>query len=111
MTDAQLRSIWLETGRAGVAKLFAATQRAGLGVKRAAVDAFIKKQETRQVFAPGPKSQGKVTANGLDDTWQADLIDYKQMDASKNSGFKNVLVVVDVFSRYPWAVPLVSNSQ
>jgi hypothetical protein len=111
MTDAQLRSIWLETGRAGVAKLFAATQRAGLGVRRAAVDAFIKKQETRQIFAPAPKSDGKVTSNTLDGRWQIDLIDFKQLDATKNDGHKNVLVATDVFSRFVWAVPLKDKSQ
>jgi hypothetical protein len=111
MTDAQLRSIWLETGRAGVAKLFAATQRAGLGVRRAAVDAFIKKQETRQVFAPAPRSDGKVTSNTLHGRWQIDLIDFKQFDATKNAGHKNILVVTDVFSRFVWAVPLKDKSQ
>ena len=109
--EARLRTIWVEAGRPGAANLFAAARRQDVDVKRTVVDAFVKSQETRQVFAPGPKSQGKVTANGLDDTWQADLIDYKQMDASKNSGFKNVLVVVDVFSRFTWAVPLVSKPQ
>ena len=111
MTDAQLRKIWLETGRAGVSKLLAAAQREGLGVKRAGVDAFIKKQETRQVFAPAPRSDGKVTSSSLDGRWQIDLIDFKQLDATKNDGHKNVLVITDVFSRFTWAVPLKDKSQ
>ena len=109
--EAQLCTIWIEAGRPGAAKLYAAARRRGLDVKRPVVDAFVKQQETRQVFAPGPKSQGKVTATNLDDRWQVDLIDWKQMDASKNKGFKNTLVVVDVFSRYAWAVPMESKSQ
>ena len=84
--EAQLKAIWLEAGRPGTAKLYAAARKQGLDVKRAAVDAFVKAQETRQIFAPAPKSQGKVTANGIDDKWQVDLTDWKQMDASKNSG-------------------------
>ena len=111
MTDAQLRKIWLETGRAGVSKLLAAAQREGLGAKRAGVDAFIKKQETRQVFAPAPRSDGKVTSNSLVGHWQIDLIDFKQLDATKNDGPKNVLVITDVFSRFVWAVPLKDKSQ
>ena len=98
--EAQLREIWVEAGRPGAAKLLAAARRKGLDVKKAAVDAFVKAQETRQIYAPAPKSKGKVGANGLDDRWQVDLIDWKQMDASKNQGQRNVLVVVDVFSRY-----------
>ena len=111
MTDAQLRKIWLETGGAGVSKLLAAAQREGLGVKRAGVDAFIKKQEKRQVFAPAPRSDGTVTSSSLDGRWQIDLIDFKQLDATKNDGHKNVLVITDVFSRFTWAVPLKDKSQ
>lgn len=109
--EAQLRKVWIEAGRPGVAKLYTAARKKGLDVRRAAVDEFVKKQETRQVFAPAPKSQGKVTATNVDDRWQADVIDFKQMDASQNKGFKNVLVVVDVFSRFAWAVPMQSKSQ
>ena len=109
--DAQLRKIWIETGRTGTAKLYDAARRRGLDVKRPVVDAFVKKQETRQVFAPAPKSQGKVTATNVDDRWQVDLIDWKQMDATQNKGFKNVLVVVDVFSRFAWTVPMSSKTQ
>ena len=32
------------------------------------------------------------------------------MDASKNNGYKNVLVVVDVFSRFAWAIPMESKT-
>ena len=109
--DAQLRTIWIDAGRPGAAKLYAAARKRGLDVKRPAVDAFVKKQETRQVFAPGPKSRGKVTATNIDDRWQIDLIDWKQMDATLNKGFRNVLVVVDVFSRFAWAVPMVAKGQ
>ena len=37
----------------------------------------------------------------------------KQFDASnsKNQGFRNVLVVSGVFSRFVWAVPMTSKSQ
>ncbi len=62
------------------------------------------------MFAPGPKSGGRVTATRIDDRWHADLIDWKQMDSSKNEGYKKVLVVVDVFSRFAWAMPMESKS-
>ncbi|MCP3886413.1 MAG: transposase family protein, partial [Propionibacteriaceae bacterium] len=109
--DAQLRELWVESGCPGVAKLFAAAKRKGLDVKRATVDAFVKSQETRQIFAPAPTSKGKVTANSIDDRWQIDLIDYKQMDISANKGYRNVMVAVDVFSRFAWAVPMQDKTQ
>ena len=106
MSEAELRAVWLEAGRPGVDKFYAAALRGGLAIKRKDAQDFVKKQETRQVFAPGPVSSGNVTASRIDDRWQVDLIDWKQMDASKNNGYKNVLVVVDVFSRFAWAIPM-----
>ena len=110
MPEEELRAVWLGAGRPGVDKFYAAVRRSGLAVRRQAAQEFVKKQETRQVFAPGPKSGGRVTASRLDDRWQADLIDWKQMDASKNEGYKYILVVVDVFSRFMWTIPTESKS-
>ena len=110
MSEEELRTVWIEQGRPGVEKLYAAALRAGLEVKRQTVQAFVKSQGTKQIFGPGPKSDGKVTATRVDDRWQADLIDFKQMDSSLNKGFKNILVVVDVFSRFAWAVPMETKS-
>ncbi len=56
--EAQLRRVWIEAGRPGVAKLYTAVRKKGLAdVSRADVDAFVKSQETRQVFAPAPKGR------------------------------------------------------
>ena len=109
--QAELRRIWVDSGRPGVAKLYAAVQREGVAARRADVDAFVKAQETRQVFAPLPKSNGKVTSTSIDGIWQVDLIDFKQLDATKNDGHRVVLVVIDVFSRFTWAVPLKAKTQ
>ena len=73
----ELREPWVESGRPGVAKLLAAVRRQGLAVSKSDVESFVRRQETRQVFAPGPKSGGKVTASGIDDRWQADALDLK----------------------------------
>ena len=110
MTEAQLREVWVDAGRPGIAKLYAAARRKNLDATLANVRSFVKAQESRQIFAPGPASSGKVSSSRLDDRWQADVIDWKQMDAEKNKGMKNTLVVVDVFSRFVWAVPLPSKS-
>ncbi len=57
MSEAELRTVWLEAGRPGVDKFFAAALRGGLAIKRKDAQEFVKKQETRQVFAPGPEAQ------------------------------------------------------
>ena len=95
MSEKQLKQVWLESGRPGIAKLYAAAARAGLPATRRAIVNFIKAQETRQIFAPAPRSNGRVVSTRIDDTWQADLIDFKRMDEKKNEGCRVVSVIVD----------------
>ena len=42
---------------------------------------------------------------GLDETWQADLVEMIPY-VTKNKGYKYLLTVIDIFSKYAWAVPI-----
>ena len=46
-----------------------------------------------------------VFAKQVDDIWTADLVDMSPYSRS-NSGYKYLLTVIDVFSKYGWIVPL-----
>ncbi|XP_068991200.1 uncharacterized protein [Neodiprion pinetum] len=46
---------------------------------------------------------------GLDETWQADLVDMTAY-SSRNKGYKYLLTIIDIFSKYAWAVPIKSKS-
>ncbi len=46
-----------------------------------------------------------VFVRNVDDIWAADLIDLRS-HSGVNGGYKYVLMVIDVFSKYGWAVPL-----
>jgi transposase InsO family protein len=47
----------------------------------------------------------KTFVDGIDEQWQADLMDMVgQLDA--NDGYRYILCVIDCFSKYAWAVPL-----
>ncbi len=46
-----------------------------------------------------------VFVRHMDDVWGADLVDMRAL-ADDNDGFKYILMVMDVFSKYGWAVPL-----
>lgn len=46
-----------------------------------------------------------VILKDIDDLWQADLIDM-QATSKVNYGYKYILVIIDGFSKYAWAVPL-----
>ncbi len=47
----------------------------------------------------------KIYVSGIDDTWAADLVDMSEW-ATSNDGFKWMLNIVDVFSRYAWAISI-----
>ena len=46
-----------------------------------------------------------VFVRDMDHIWGADLVDMKSF-AKDNDGFKYILMIIDVFSKYGWAVPL-----
>jgi len=47
----------------------------------------------------------KVIVNGIDQIWSADLVDMQQF-SKQNKGFKYLLTVIDLFSKFAWAIPL-----
>ena len=42
---------------------------------------------------------------GLDETWQADLVEMIPY-AQDNKGYRYLLTIIDIFSKYAWAVPV-----
>ena len=51
----------------------------------------------------------KFEMRGIDETWQADLVDM-QLYARENTGFKYLLTIIDVFSKFAWVVPSKSKT-
>ena len=52
--------------------------------------------------------RNRVIVAGIDDQWEADLADLQEY-AKENDGYKYLLFVIDVFSRYAWVEPLKSK--
>ena len=50
-----------------------------------------------------PKRQ--VFVRHVDDVWGVDLVDMKAL-SKQNNGFKYILMIEDIFSKYGWAVPI-----
>lgn len=71
------------------------------------VDPWLKKQDTYTLHRPIRRRfrRNRVLVGGLDEQWQADLVD---MASAKddNDGHTFVLTVIDVLSKYAWAVSL-----
>ncbi|XP_057339434.1 uncharacterized protein LOC130676941 [Microplitis mediator] len=69
-----------------------------------------KKVIAQELHKPARKNYTRrhVDIRGLDETWQADLVEMIPY-SSVNSGFKYLLTVIDIFSKYAWAVPIKSK--
>ena len=53
--------------------------------------------------------RNQTIAQGIDYQWQADLADLDELSKA-NDGSRYLLTVIDVFSRYAWAVPIAKKS-
>lgn len=51
-----------------------------------------------------------VILKGIDDLWQADLIDIQKF-SRENNGYKYILVAIDGLSKFGWAVPIKTKSK
>ena len=51
----------------------------------------------------------KVIGTGIDEIWAMDIA-FMESFAADNNGFKYILCIIDVFSKYAWCVPLKSKT-
>ena len=107
-----------ELNAPSASKLLAALQEEGLQVNKKTVNAFVAKQSVRQVQAPRYKFDGKIAADGINDKWFCDLIDFTATptDGGESVGlhpdarFKYILACQDVFARLLYTQPLASKT-
>lgn len=66
-----------------------------------------KQQIVNEIHKPARKNfiRRPVILKGIDDLWQADLMDMQSLN-KYNKGYNYILVVMDCFSKYAWAEPL-----
>ena len=75
------------------------------GVSTDNIDEVVAEKPIAQVFGRPFPQKGKITTLGLNDKWQADLIDFNAYSAKNNDGFKSALIVARVFDRKTHALP------
>jgi transposase InsO family protein len=75
--------------------------------KRRDVENFLQQQEayTRHRQIKRKFKRRRVYADGIDAQWQADLVDLISLK-TRNKYFGYILTIVDVFSKYAFAVPI-----
>lgn len=67
-----------------------------------------KKQELHRSARKNVK-RTSYGMRGIDDTFQIDLIEFIPY-ARENNGYKYALVVIDIFSKFAWTVPIKNKS-
>lgn len=67
-------------------------------------DAYTLHRQARRRFP-----RNVTYADNIDESWQADLTDFRSLKSS-NKGMTYILCVIDVFSKYGWAYPLKDKS-
>jgi len=70
-----------------------------------------KRRLVEELHAPARKNfpRRHVIVRGYDDLWQADIVEMRPYSRF-NKGYHYILTVIDVLSKYAWAVPLKSKS-
>ena len=104
--EEELKSIYYDpknpAGFSSVAKLAKAS-----GYSTSKVKKWLKAQPTYTLHRQASKKYPtrKYIVHDIDEQWQADLADV-QLLAHQNKGYRYILTVIDIFSRFAWARPL-----
>lgn len=66
-----------------------------------------RRQIINELHKPARKNfrRRQVVIKGIDDLWQADLVDMSTY-SPENQGFHFLLTVIDTFSKYAWTIPV-----
>jgi hypothetical protein len=80
-------------------------------VTRKQVTDWLAEQEAYSLHKPVRRrfARRRVYSTDIDALWQADLVDMTQL-AEHNQGYKFLLTVIDVLSKFAWAIPLKNKS-
>ena len=79
-------------------------------VTRQTVQEYLRSEQAYTLHKPTRRrfTRNQTYVAGIDAQWQADLADMQGI-ARQNSGMRYILTVIDVFSKFPWAIPVNSN--
>ena len=107
---AQLVQLSSDLGHPGVAPLWLAAKRQGLRVTKKEVEAYVKAKGSKQIFQAVQPARGKSVAESLDARWMMDLVQFTNQPVTvSGKTFKFILVCVNVFDRYLYALPMRSK--
>jgi len=96
----------------GVKRLLKRAREVGIPeINQAKIKDYLRDQQAYTLHKPARKhfTRNRTITGAIDKQWQADLADMQSL-ASSNSSYKYILTVIDIFSKYAWAIPVKSKS-
>ncbi|KAJ1528184.1 hypothetical protein ONE63_008096 [Megalurothrips usitatus] len=81
------------------------------GEKKEKVDTFLQGEDAYTLHKPARRHfpRNVTYADNIDDCWQTDLTDFQSL-REDNHDYAYILCVIDVFSKFAWAVPIKDKS-
>ena len=101
--EARLTELAQRLGTPGAGKLYAAARRRNIRVTKEQVKRFVATKGQKQLFRPYPASKGQTGSEAPSMRFQMDLVDMRN---SPSLGNRNMLVLVNVFTRKVFAVAI-----
>ena len=62
-----------------------------------------------EIYSKPPRRNyptNKMVYNHIDEIWSIDLADFSDYKTSNNKGFRYIFIIIDIFSKYLFAIPL-----
>ena len=110
LDEANLRRKWYSPQEVGA---YAGVQalKKGTKLKDETINEWLKGQEAYTLHKTIKRRfpRRRVIVRGIDDQWQADLLDVSKV-AADNDGVNFLLTCIDVFSKFAWVIPLMNKS-
>lgn len=77
------------------------------GKNKTETESYLEAEDAYTLHKPARRNfpRNRTFADNIDESWQMDLTDFKALK-KYNNGFTFILCVIDVFSKFGWAVPL-----
>jgi len=91
----------------GVNSVYKEAKKRLSSIKISDVESFLQTQDTYTLHKPVRRKflRNKTLASGIDSDWQADLCDVQKI-RKYNDGHCYILTVIDVLSKFAWAIPI-----
>ena len=114
--DKQLSKIYYSSENpgsyGGIQRLMRAAKEKGInGITQEKIEKYLSNQQSYSLHKPARKNfqRNKTVVQGIDQQWQADLADMQALSRD-NGGIHYLLTVIDVFSKFAWAIPVKKKS-